>query len=83
MELPEAIYKATTLPASRLRLTDRGMIVPGYWADIVIFDPATIADRSTYQQPHQFPAGIEHVLVNGDHTIEKGKFSGKLNRMII
>ena len=83
MGLPEAIYKATALPASRLRLTDRGMIVPGYWADIVIFDPATIADRSTYQQPHQFPAGIEHVLVNGDHTIEKGKFSGKLNGMII
>ena len=83
MELPEAVYKATALPASRIGLKDRGMLVPGYWADIVIFDPAAIADRSTYQQPHQFPAGIEHVLVNGDHTIDKGKFAGKLNGMIV
>lgn len=83
VDLPTAVYKATALPASRIGLKDRGMIVPGYWADLVVFDPQTIADRSTYEQPHQFPAGIHHVFVNGDHAIKEGEFTGELSGMIV
>lgn len=82
-DLQTAVYKCTALPASRLGLKERGLLKEGYAADIVIFNPDTIADLATFQSPHQFPAGIEHVLVNGDHTIAAGKFIGKLNGTIL
>ena len=53
-------------------LTDRGQLQKGYRADIVVFDPATIIDRATFLEPHQFPVGIDYVIVNGKVTVEKG-----------
>jgi N-acyl-D-aspartate/D-glutamate deacylase len=55
-----------------LRLKGRGSLIPGYFADIVVFDPETIIDTATYAQPHQFAAGINDVLVNGVHTVSNG-----------
>ena len=57
--------ETTGMPAARLRLTDRGLLREGAFADVVIFDAGKIADRSTFEDPHQYPAGIDHVLVNG------------------
>ncbi len=71
--LETAIPKCTSLPAHQLHLNDRGWIKEGYWADIVVFDPQTIADVATYGNPHQFSVGIDHVLVNGSHEIAGGK----------
>lgn len=82
-DLQTAVYKCTALPASRLNLKDRGLLKEGYAADIVIFNPDTIRDLAAFDAPHQYPIGIEHVLVNGDHTLEAGEFIGKLNGMVI
>lgn len=73
MGLSDAIRKCTSFPASRLRLKERGSIIPGYFADIVVIDPLVIADSATFESPHQFGPGINEVLVNGIHTISNGK----------
>ena len=65
MSLPEAIRKMTTPPARRLGLTRRGRLAPGYAADLVVFDPDTIADTATFEAPHSYPTGVAHVAVNG------------------
>lgn len=83
MSLEKAVHKATALPASRLALKDRGLLVPGYRADIVVFNPDTIIDRATFAQPHQFSIGIEHVFVNGIWTIANGKATGKMGGALI
>ena len=64
--LEEAIRKMTSFPAARLGLADRGILRAGMKADLVVFDPARIADRATYEQPHQYPVGVERVFVNGE-----------------
>jgi N-acyl-D-aspartate/D-glutamate deacylase len=71
--LEEAIRKMTTLPASILGLTDRGALKDGQWADVVIFDPATVADKATFEDPFQYPVGIDTVLVNGQVVLDEGK----------
>jgi len=76
LTLEEAVRKMTSLPAQMLRLMDRGMIRPGMAADIVIFDPEKIADRSTYADPYVYPAGISYVIVNGKIAVEQGEYSG-------
>jgi N-acyl-D-aspartate/D-glutamate deacylase len=78
MRLEEAIRKFTSLPASRLRLTDRGVIKAGMWADIVVFDPETITDRSTFSVPNQLSVGMQWVLVNGVPVIADGAATGAL-----
>jgi N-acyl-D-amino-acid deacylase len=78
LSLEEAVHKMTGLPAQRLGLQDRGLLREGQWADLVVFDPETIADRATYLAPHQYPVGIEMVLVNGEIVIEQGEHSGAL-----
>jgi len=67
----------TSLPASRLGLKDRGTIAEGQAADIVIFNPKTVTDRATFEEPSQYPQGIEYVFVNGELAIEKGKHTGR------
>lgn len=69
LTLEEAVRKMTSLPARRVGLLDRGVILAGAWADLVVFDPSTIANRSTIEAPAQFPAGIHYVLVNGKIAI--------------
>jgi N-acyl-D-aspartate/D-glutamate deacylase len=59
-----------------LGLKDRGLLREGYWADIVVFDPDTVADMATYENPKQYPKGIDYVLVNGKVVIEKGQHTG-------
>jgi len=67
----------TALPAQRLGLADRGLIRPGFAADVVCFDPRQVRDRATYENPRQTPDGIPYVLVNGDIVIDNGKHTGK------
>ncbi len=83
MSLSEAVHKATALPASRLALKNRGLLEIGYHADIVVFDQDKIIDTATFANPHQFAKGIEHVFVNGIHTIKGGKSTGKLGGVIL
>jgi N-acyl-D-amino-acid deacylase len=78
LRLEEAIRKMTSFPAQRFGLLDRGLLRPGMWADVTVFDPATVAERSTYKDPHQFPSGIEYVVVNGKVAIDGGKYTGAL-----
>jgi dihydroorotase/N-acyl-D-amino-acid deacylase len=78
LTLPDAIRKFTALPAQRLRLADRGVLKKGMWADLVIFDPNTIRDRSTYDAPNQLAEGMDYVLVNGVPVLEKAKMTGAL-----
>jgi N-acyl-D-amino-acid deacylase len=76
--MEHAIHAATGLPAEVLGLKDRGLIRKGYAADIVVFNPGTIADRATYEKPHQYSAGINYVLVNGKLAVDEGKVTGVL-----
>jgi N-acyl-D-amino-acid deacylase len=71
----EAIRKMSSFPAQRFSILNRGIIRLGMWADITIFNPKTIIDRSTYKEPHQFPTGIPYVIVNGKETISEGKYT--------
>jgi dihydroorotase/N-acyl-D-amino-acid deacylase len=83
LTLEDAIRKFTALPAQRMRLTDRGVLKQGMWADIVIFDPATIRDTATFKNPNQLAAGMQYVLVNGVPVIEHGKMTGALPGKIL
>ncbi len=83
LSLPQAIYKMTGGSAAALRLVDRGLIREGYWADITIFDPQTIADRATYDDPHQYAAGISTILVNGVAVIDAGEHTGELPGQVL
>ncbi|HUV13491.1 MAG TPA: D-aminoacylase, partial [Acidobacteriota bacterium] len=76
LTLEEAIRKCTSLPASHMGFEGRGYLKPGNWADIVVFDPATIIDMATFQQPHQYPEGIRYVVVNGTVTVEGKQIKG-------
>ena len=78
LTLEDAIRKFSSFPAQRLRLTDRGIIKTGLWADVVVFDPETVRDLATFENPNQLSAGMEYVLVNGVPVIEEGKMTAKL-----
>ena len=78
LTLEDAIRKFSALPAQRMRLTDRGVLKAGMWADVVIFDSATVHDRATFDNPNQLSDGIEYVLVNGVPVIDQGKMTGAL-----
>jgi len=78
LRLEEAVRKMTSLPAQRLGLQDRGLLKPGMFADIVVFDPGRVIDKASFTDPHQYPEGIEYVLVNGTVVIRKGRHTGAL-----
>ena len=75
--IEDAIRKLTTLPAATLRIKERGRLAPGYFADIVAFDPKTIAEHATYEKPHQYATGVMHVWVNGIPVIRNGEHTGQ------
>jgi N-acyl-D-amino-acid deacylase len=77
LSLEEAIRKMTSLPASRLSLTDRGTVKPGMWADLVLFDPATVIDRSTFSDPFILSTGVRKVWVNGGLVWDEAKTTGE------
>lgn len=83
VDLSTAIYKMSALPASRLAFKDRGLLIPGYRADVVVFNPDTVCELSTYAQPHQFNRGIEHVFVNGAWAIKNEQHTGTLSGEVL
>jgi dihydroorotase/N-acyl-D-amino-acid deacylase len=74
LTLENAIQKMTMMPADRLGLKERGRILENTFADVVVFDPATVKDMSTFQDPHQYPVGIDFVIVNGEFAVDGGEF---------
>jgi len=76
LSLPQAIHKLATLPAATLSLADRGELKRGYFADVVVFDPATIQDHATYEHPHQLATGVDEVWVNGVRALRHGEATG-------
>ncbi|MBV8051713.1 MAG: amidohydrolase family protein, partial [Acidobacteriaceae bacterium] len=74
--LEDAIRKFSALPAERMRFTDRGVLKSGMWADVVIFDPDTIRDVATFDNPNELSHGMEYVLINGVPVIDNGRMTG-------
>jgi len=83
LTLEKAVAKMTGVAARALRLWDRGVLRPGAWADVVVFDPARITDRSTYEEPHRYAAGVSTVVVNGQVTIDGGDHTGALAGRVV
>ncbi|WP_417317663.1 N-acyl-D-amino-acid deacylase family protein [Emcibacter sp.] len=83
MSVEEAVRRVTGQPAALLQLKDRGLLLEGYHADVVIFDPATIRDNATFEKPHQYASGVDHVFVNGVHTIRDGEHTGALAGQVV
>ena len=76
MDLPQAVHKLSGWPAERLGIRDRGVLAPGYFADVAIFDHGRIRDRATFEDPHRYSEGVVHVLVNGELVLEDGEPTG-------
>lgn len=76
LTLQDAVRRLAALPAENLRLKERGRLLPGYYADVVVFDPTTIQDHATFTQPHQYATGVSHVLVNGVPVLQEGEHTG-------
>jgi len=83
VDLPFAIRSMTSLPASVYGMKDRGVLRPGAWADVLVFDPAKVRDVATYQDPHQMSEGIQYAMVNGVVVKEAGSFTGKLPGKVV
>jgi len=72
--LEEAVHKMSGMPAKRMGLSERGQVREGWYADLVVFDPATVKDMATFEKPHQYPVGIPWVIVNGRVTVDDGAY---------
>jgi N-acyl-D-amino-acid deacylase len=83
LSLEKVIQHLTSAPAQRLGLHDRGLVKEGLAADLVVFNPETVADKATFEEPKQYPIGIDYVLVNGAVVVEKGKHTGVLNGRVL
>ena len=81
--LPEAVKKMTSMNADKIGIKDRGRLKERVFADVTVFDPDRVIDRATFENPHQFPVGIEYVIVNGEVTIDKGQHTGALAGQVI
>jgi len=83
LTLEEAVRKMSALPAAKMRFADRGVLKQGMWADVVVFDPATITDKATFEQPNQLSIGMEYVLVNGVPVVAGGNATNALPGKVI
>jgi N-acyl-D-aspartate/D-glutamate deacylase len=83
LTLPEAVKKMTSMNADKIGIKDRGRLREGLWADITIIDPNRVIDRATFENPHQFPVGIEYVIVNGAVTVDREQHTGALAGRVI
>ena len=83
IKLQEAIRKLSAFPAQNLSLKDRGMLRPGYFADVVIFDPATVQDHATYERPHQLATGVDDVWINGVRALRDGEATGAASGRVV
>lgn len=83
LTLEEAVRKMTSFPARRFKLEERGLIAPGFAADLVVFDPDAVSEKATYEDPKRFAEGISHVLVNGTPVIESNVHRDKRSGMVI
>ena len=83
ISLEEAIRKSTSLAAESIGVEDRGTLAEGLYADIVVFDPETIIDHATYEEPHQHSTGVEYVLVNGEVVLDEGKITDARPDMVV
>ena len=83
LRLEDALRRMTSLPAQKFRLTGRGMLQPGMFADIVVFNADSVADQSTYEHPHAYAKGFKYVLVNGKITVDNFKHNGTRNGAIL
>jgi N-acyl-D-amino-acid deacylase len=77
LTMPDAIRKLAAQPSANLGLDRRGQLKPGMFADVVVFDPATVADHATFEKPHAYASGVKHVLVNGVQVLKDGEHTGK------
>ncbi|MDH3641334.1 MAG: D-aminoacylase [Gammaproteobacteria bacterium] len=83
LTMEQAIYKLTKLPAGNLKIRERGELRPGYFADVVVFDPARIDDRATFDDPHRYAVGMRYVLVNGELVLAEGEHTGALPGRVV
>ena len=81
--MEEAIYKLTWLSAQKLKIKERGKLAPGYYADVVVFDPKTIKDKATFEHPHQYAEGVVDVFVNGTQVLAQGEHTGAMPGMFV
>jgi dihydroorotase/N-acyl-D-amino-acid deacylase len=81
--LEDAVHRMTGLTAARLKLFDRGLLRPGMKADLAVFDPRTVADRATFEQPHQYAEGVRHVIVNGKPVLRDGKMTALRSGVVL
>jgi N-acyl-D-aspartate/D-glutamate deacylase len=80
--LETAVNKMSGMPAQRLGLRDRGLVQQGYFADLTVFDPATVKDESSYPDPHRYPSGIPYVIVNGAVAVDEGRMAARAGRVL-
>lgn len=83
ISLEEGIRKMTSLPAANIGIRERGSLVPGYYADVVVFDPATVRDHATFEEPLQYATGVEHVFVNGEQVLKDGEHTGAMPGRVV
>jgi N-acyl-D-amino-acid deacylase len=83
ISLAEAVRRLTSLPATNLKLTKRGWLRPGHYADVVVFDPAKVQDHATFARPHQYATGVAHVWVNGQQVLKDSEPTGTLPGRVV
>ena len=83
LSLEEAVMKMTALSARKLKIENRGRIAPGYYADVLVFDPAIVQDQATFEKPHQYATGMVHVFVNGVQVLKNGQHTGAMPGMVV